>query len=129
MEILLTPGQTPRDEKQMIERILVEKRLDLRIAETYKEAIEDLARFKNPIVFLYCLYSEDDLTPAEVVRIMKKIIPGLIIVTISEETPLETERELRKSGPYFHLSSPFSEVELRDVLISVIKKETLGRKK
>lgn len=129
MEILLTPRQIPDGEKQLIERILVDNNLDLRFADSYKKAIEDLARFKNPIVFLYCFNSEDDLTPAEAVRIMKEIMPNLLIVAISEETPLETERELRKSGLYFHLSSPFSETELRDVLASVIRKEIMGRKR
>jgi hypothetical protein len=56
-------------------------------------------------------------------------MPNLLIVAISEETVLETERELRKSGLYFHLSSPFSEDELKDVLAGVIKKENAARKR
>ena len=129
MEILLISKQTPRSEKELIDRVLEENGLEYRLAQSYKKAIEDLARFKNPIVLLYCFEGEDDLTPTDAVRIMKGIIPNLLIVAISEETPLETERELRKSGLYFHLSSPFSEAELRDVLTSVIKKEIMGRKK
>jgi DNA-binding NtrC family response regulator len=129
MEILLISKQAPQAEKELIGRILAENSIEVRFADSYKKAIEDLARFKNPIVFLYCFDGEDDLTPAEAVRIMKEIIPGLLIVAISEETPLETERELRKSGLYFHLSSPFSEEELSDVLAGVIRKELMGRKK
>jgi DNA-binding NtrC family response regulator len=128
MEILLISKHTSQNEMELIERILAEKKLGIRLADSYKRGLEDLARFKTPIVFLYCFDGGDDLTPAEAVRIMKEMAPNLLIVAISEETPLETERELRKSGLYFHLSSPFSEEELKDVLASVIKKETMGRK-
>jgi len=129
MEILLTPKQTPANEKQMIEDILTENNLKMRLAENYKRAIEELARFKNPIVFLYCVDDATDLKPAEAVRIMKEIVPNLLIVAISQDTSLETDRELRKSGIYFHLSSPFGESELRDVLAGAIRKEIMGRKK
>ncbi len=129
MEILLISKPSPKAEKELIERVLAENKLEIRFADSYKKGIEDLARFKNPIVFLYCFSGDDDLTPGEAVRIMKEIIPNLLIVAISEETPLETERELRKSGLYFHLSSPFSERELREVLDSVVRKEIMERKR
>ncbi len=129
MKILLVSKQAPLDEMTLIEKILGEKGIGVCLADSYKKAIEDLARNKYAIVILYFFESEDDLTPIEAVRIMKEIIPALLIIAISEETQLETERELRKSGLYFHLTSPFSEDELRDVLTSVIKKEVMGRKK
>ena len=80
-------------------------------------------------MILYCFSGEDDLTTTETVRIMKEIVPHLLIIVISGETPLETERELRKSGLYFHLTSPFGEDELRDVLSGVIRKEMTRRQK
>jgi CheY-like chemotaxis protein len=129
MEILLISSQIPQKEIELIGRILSENNVHIRMAESYKKAVEDLARFKTPIVLLYYFESEGDLTPAEAVRIMKEIMPNLLIVAISRETPLETERELRKSGLYFHLSTPFSEEELRDVLTGVIRKEITGRNK
>ena len=129
MEILLISKQTPPDEKRLIEQVLGEYRIDVCYAESYKKAIEDLARNKYSIAILYCFNGEDDLTPTEAVRIMKEIVPALLIIAISGETPLETERELRKSGLYFHLASPFGEDELRDVLAGAIKKEMMGRKK
>ena len=129
MEILLISKQTPQAEIELIKSILAQNGLEFRLAPSYKKAIEDLARFKNPIVFLYCFDGGDDLAAAEAVRIMIEIMPNLLIVAISEETVLETERELRKSGLYFHLSSPFSEEELRDVLAGVIKKENAARKR
>lgn len=127
MEILLISRQIPQNEMELIGRILSENNVHIRMAGSYKKAVEELARFKTPIVLLYYFESEGDLTPAEAVRIMKEIIPSLLIVAISRETPLETERELRKSGLYFHLSSPFSEEEIRDVLTGVIRKELKGR--
>jgi DNA-binding NtrC family response regulator len=129
LEILLISKQIPPEEKRLIEQVLDEYRIYICYAESYKKAIEDLARNKYPIAILYCFNGVDDLTPTEAVRIMKEIIPALLIIVISGETPLETERELRKSGLYFHLASPFSENELRDVLAGVIRKETMGRKK
>lgn len=129
MKILLISKQTPLDEKKLIENILAENDISVCLAGSYKKAIEDLARNKYSIVILYFFDSEDDLTPIEAVRIMKEIIPALLIIAISGETQLDTERELRKSGLYFHLTSPFSEDELRDVLTSVIRKEIKGRKK
>ncbi len=129
MEILLISKQTPPDEKKLIEQVLGEYRIDVCCVESYKKAIEDLARNKYSIAILYCFDGEDDLTPTEAVRIMKEIVPALLIIAISGETPLETERELRKSGLYFHLASPFGEDELRDVLAGAIKKEMMGRKK
>ena len=129
MEILLISNQIPQDEKRLLEKVLAEHNIDVRLAGSYKKAIEDLAKYKYSIVILYCFDGEDDLSPTEAVRIMKGIVPALLIIAISGETPLETERELRKSGLYFHLTSPFSEKELGEVLISVIRKEHMGKKK
>ncbi|MEE9553139.1 MAG: hypothetical protein V3W18_02485 [candidate division Zixibacteria bacterium] len=129
MEILLISNQIPLDEKRLLENVLAEHQIDVRLSDSYKKAIEDLAKYKYSIVILYCFDGQDDLSPTEAVRIMKGIVPTLLIIAISGETALETERELRKSGLYFHLTSPFSESELRDVLISVIKKEQMGRKR
>lgn len=129
MKILLISKQIPIDEKRLIERLLDEYSIEICLAESYKKAIEELARNKYPIAILYCFEGSDDLTPTEAVRIMKEIVPALLVIAISEETDLETERELRKSGLYFHLASPFDEDELRDVLAGAIKKETSGRNK
>jgi DNA-binding NtrC family response regulator len=117
------------DEKKMIEEVLARHQVEVRLADSYKKAIEDMAKYKYSVVILYSFEREDDLTPIEAVRIMKEIVPPLLIIAILGETPFETERELRKSGLYFHLSSPFSESELSDVLISVIRKERTGKKK
>ena len=128
MEILLISKQAP-EEKRLLEQILAEHRIDMHCAGSYKKGIEELARHKYAIVILYCFNGEDDLTTTETVRIMKEIVPHLLIIVISGETPLETERELRKSGLYFHLTSPFGEDELRDVLSGVIRKEMTRRQK
>ena len=129
MDILITFKHADAGEKQLIENILAEYNIGVRISLSYKNAIEELAKHKYSIVILYCFNGNDDLKTTEAVRIMKEIVPNLLIIAVSEETPLETERELRKSGLYFHLASPLVEEELRDVLSGAIKKEMNRRKR
>lgn len=129
VEILLVSKQIPQEEKALIERVLTEHHVDLHSVLSYKKAIEKLARHRFAIVILYCFSSADDLSAAEAVRIMKEIVPTLLIIAISGDTPLETERELRKSGLYFYMTSPFEEAEFRDVFSGVMRKEMIRRRK
>lgn len=122
MEIILVSAEIPAAERTLIDRILAEHHVRIKTADSYKKAIEDLARNKYPIVILYDFKREEDLKTTEAIRIMKQIVRGLLIVAISEERPLETERELRESGLYYYLTRPFTEKELREVLSGVIKK-------
>lgn len=129
MEILLVSKHIPEEEEALIERVLAEHKVDLHSVLSFKKAIEMQARHRFAIVILYCFSDPDDLSAAEAVRIMKEIVPTLLVIAISGDTSLETERELRKSGLYFYLTSPFEEAELRDVLSGVIKKEMTRRRK
>lgn len=129
MNILLILKDTNSEEKTLIERTLEQQGIGARITYSYKQGIEELAKHKFAIVILYCFDGNDDLKTAEAVRIMKEIVPTLLIIAISKHTPLETERELRKSGLYFHLASPLDEEELREVLSGAIKKEMNRRKR
>lgn len=127
MEILFVTEKAPPVEMILIERLLADHDVGTRAVKSYKQAIEYLAKHKYRIVILYCFDSHDDFKTTEAVRIMKEIVPNLLIIAISGETPLETERELRKSGLYFHLSSPIDEKELKEVLLGAIKKEKSRR--
>ncbi len=122
MEVILVSAEIPAAERTLIDRVLAEHHVGIKTADSYKKAIEDLARNKYPIVILYDFKREEDLKTTEAIRIMKQIVRGLLIVAISEERPLETERELRESGLYYYLTRPFTEKELREVLSGVIKK-------
>ena len=129
MEILLVSKYIPSEEKVLIERVFEEHSVDVYYVKSYKKAIEMMARHRFNIAILYCFSGKDDLTTAEAVRIMKEIVPNLLIIAISGDTPLETERELRKSGLYFFMTSPFEEAQFRDVLSGVIRKEITRRRK
>jgi len=128
LDILLVSKHEPPAERKLIEQVLAERQVGIRSANSYKKAIEDLVKHKCAIVILYCFNGSDDLKATETVRIMKEIVPTLLIIAISEETPLETERELRKQGLYFHLTSPIEKEELKEVLSGAIEEEKRRRK-
>jgi len=122
VEILLVSGEIPATERAMIDNVVTEHGVGIKTADSYKKAVEDLARNKHSIVILYDFEREGDLKTSEAIRIMKQIVCELLIVAISEERPLEIERELRKSGLYYYLTRPFTEKELKEVISGVIKK-------
>jgi len=128
LEILVVSGEIPLADRELFDRLPVGKDVSVNVVSSYKNAIETFAKHKNAIVILYCFDDEDDFKPAEAVRIMKGIEPSLLVIAISSETPIETERELRKSGLYYHLTSPIEEGELNEVLSGAIKK-TMERKR
>ena len=109
-------------EQNLIERALCEFNVVAIIVHSYKKAMEQLIKRKCRLVILNCFDSHDDLNAVETVKMMKELLPELIIITISEETSLEIERELRKSGIYYHITSPIDEHELREVLAGAITK-------
>lgn len=128
VDVLVISSDAPEAERNLIEQVLNEKRASFKSVSSYKQAIEELANRKYPIVILYCFKGQEDFKATEAVRIMKGIIPDLLIVAISKETPLETERELRKSGLFFHLTTPIDRAELEEVLSGAIKTEKSRRK-
>lgn len=127
MDILLISNCTPDAERKLFEKILERHQVGIKVVASYKKSIEDLIKYKYNIVILYCFDEPDDLKTIEVVRIMKEILPSLSIIAISQNTPLEVERELRKSGLYYYLTSPIEENELNEVLTGVINKEMKRR--
>jgi len=128
LEILVISGGIPPADRELFDRLSVGTDVSINVVSSYKNGIEAIAKHKNAIIILYCFNDEDDFKPAEAVRIMKGIVPSLLVIAISNETPIETERELRKSGLYFHLTSPIREKELNEVLSGAIKK-TMERKR
>jgi DNA-binding NtrC family response regulator len=122
VEILLVSEEIPATERAMIENVVAVHGVGIKTADSCKKAVEDLARNKHSIVILYDFEREGDLKTSEAIRIMKQIVCELLIVAISEERPLEMERELRKSGLYYYLTRPFTEKELKEVISGVIKK-------
>ena len=120
MDVLLVSDDSAPEERELITRVLERHDVGLRRAGSYKKAIEELAHDRYRIMILYDFVSEKDFSISESVRIMKEISPSSLIISISQETRLETERELRRSGLYFHLASPFDESELSEVLSAAI---------
>lgn len=112
----------------LIKRVLDRHGIKMKKLSSYKEAIEDIAKYKYSIVILYCNEKQNDLNITETVRIMKKVSPSLLVITISEQTSIDTERELRKTGLYFHLTSPIDEKEFEDVILSAVKKRSMEKK-
>lgn len=128
VDVLVISSAAPEAERKLIEQVLGEHRASFKPVSSYKQAIEELAKRKYPIVILYCFKDREDFEATEAVRIMKGIVPGLLIIAISQETPLETERELRKSGLFFHLTTPIDRAEFEEVLSGAIKTEKTRRK-
>jgi CheY-like chemotaxis protein len=68
-----------------------------------------------------------ELRTAEAIRIMKEIVPDVLIIAVSEELPIEDERELREAGLYYYLTRPLDESELQDLLTGAIAKQVQKR--
>ncbi|MBI5866908.1 MAG: hypothetical protein HZB43_01230 [candidate division Zixibacteria bacterium] len=58
---------------------------------------------------------------------MKQIVRDVLIVAVSEEKPLQLEKELRQSGLYYYLTKPMTDGELTEALSGAI--ETQMRRK
>lgn len=123
MDALVVSANISPTEKTLIECVLAEYNVGIKIADSYRKAVEDLARNRYSIVILYRFNGKDDLKTTAAIRIMKQIVQGLLIVAVSEEKSLDAERELRESGLYYYLTRPFAEEELREVLSSAVRKK------
>lgn len=123
MDILLISNEDSSAESEQISRVLGKLGVGLKTAPSYKQGIESLVKHKYSIVILSCFDAADDFKYTEAVRLMKKIVPSLLVIAVSSDTPLEEERELRKSGLYFHLTAPVEEEELTAVLSGAISLE------
>ncbi len=127
MDILLIAEQIPASERSLVERVLAERGAGVCETTTYKKALEDLARGKFTVVLLYAFSTVGDISVTDAIRIMKQIVPELLIVAVSDEKPLELEKELRRSGLYYYLTRPFTDSELTEALSGAI--ETQLRRK
>jgi DNA-binding NtrC family response regulator len=129
VEILLVSPDTVSPECAQITSVLEERGVGVQVVDSYKQAIEELARKRYLIVVLYSFDVSSDINSTDAIRIMKKILPEVLIVAIADESRLEYERELRKFGLYYYLTKPFRDDELKDVLWGAIEKQTRRRTK
>lgn len=127
MDILIVSAPTHSVDSGLIARALAEHDAGMQTAANYKAAIETLARRKCSIAIVYSFDANGDLSITDAIRIMKQIVPDLLVIVVSEEKPLESERELRQAGLYYYLTTPFSEKELRAVLSGAIEKQMKRR--
>jgi len=123
VDVLVVSADLSPTEKTLIECVLAEHNVGTKIADSYRKAVEDLARHKYSIVILYHFNGKEDLKTTAAIRIMKQIVRDLLIVAVSEEKTLDTERELREFGLYYYLTRPFAEKELKEVLSSALRKK------
>lgn len=128
MDVLLISNEDLPAEAEQISRVLSHLGVGLHTELSYKQGLESLVKHKYSIVILSCFDTADDLKYTEAVRLMKEIVPSLLVIAVSSDTPLEEERELRKSGLYFHLTAPVEEEELSAVLSGAIALERERRK-
>jgi len=122
--ILLVAAEVPVSERSIIERVLTHYVIRVHEVATYKLAIEDLARDRFSIVLLYAFNADGDIGVTDAIRIMKQIVPELLIVAVSDEKPFESEKELRCSGLYYYLTRPFTDRELSEALSGAIETQT-----
>ena len=109
MEILLVAADTRSTEAELFDRLLTEKCVGVETVHSYARAIESLARHRHRIVVLAHIDGHGELRTAEAIRIMKEIVPDVLIIAVSEELPIEDERELREAGLYYYLTRPLDE--------------------
>jgi len=127
VEILLVSAQTSATERSLIGKVLGDHSVGVREVTTYKKALEELARDKFTVVLLYAFSVTGDIGVTDAIRIMKQIVPDVLIVAVSEEKPLQLEKELRQSGLYYYLTKPMTDGELTEALSGAI--ETQMRRK
>lgn len=127
MDILLVAADLSSAERELIDRVLTDQCVGMKSVSGYAPAIEALARRKHRIVVLAHLDSQGEFRTAEAIRIMKEIVPEVLIIVVSEELPIAEERELRESGLYYYLTRPLDEKELRDVLTGAVAMQMHGR--
>jgi len=127
LDILIVAANVPRAERELLDRVLAENCVGIKSVSNYAQALEALARRKHRIVVLAYLDTQGEFRTAEAIRIMKEIVPEVLIIVVSDELAIEEERKLRESGLYFYLTRPLDEVELRDVLAGAITIQTHGR--
>lgn len=127
MDILLVSSHTSVSDRALIDRVLKDHGVGVREVRTYKRALEELARDKYSVVLLYEFCASNDIGVTDAVRIMKRIVPEVLLVAVSDEKPLALEKELRQSGLYYYLIKPITDDELTDALSGAI--ETQMRRK
>ena len=127
MDILLVSSHTSASERSLIEQVLKANGAGIREVTTYKRALEDLARDKFAVILLYAFNASNDIGVTDAIRIMKQIVPDVLIIAVSDEKPLELEKELRQSGLYYYLTKPITDGELTEALSGAI--ETQMRRK
>jgi DNA-binding NtrC family response regulator len=127
VELLLVAKQIPPVDALLIERVIAQHDAAIKHVDSYKGAVEVLAKHRHAIVIIYCFNGKDDFETAEAVRIMKEVQPDLMVIAISRETAIETERQLRMSGLYFHLTSPIEQTEFEEVITGAIAKDIARR--
>lgn len=127
MDILIVAANIPSTERDLLDRVLTEHCVGVKSVGSYAQALEALARRKHRIVVLAHVDTHGEFHTAEAIRIMKEIVPEVMIIVLSEELPIEEERKLRESGLYYYLTRPLDEMELREVLAGAITIQMHGR--
>jgi len=85
---------------------------------------------ENPIDIVLTDYKMPDLTGLEVLREVKKINPGIIVIVMTAFGNIETAVEAMKAGAYSYLQKPVNLDEL-DILIerSLLQKQIISENK
>ncbi|UCF85467.1 MAG: response regulator [Desulfobacteraceae bacterium] len=94
-------------------------------SETAQDALDKVRKKMFDLVLLDM--SLPDITAQEMIRKLKELRPEIGIVTMTETSTKELEREIRTLGIVYYMSKPVSENELKEILDHIsTKKNAMG---
>ena len=89
-------------------------------ASTAKAGFEVVARCKPNLVFLD--FQLPDGTGLEVLRTLKKAIPGLLVIMVTGEAGVETIKACLDSGANGYIIKPFTAATVSKVIANAVKR-------
>jgi DNA-binding NtrC family response regulator len=107
------------------EKILKKSGYKVEAFETGHEAIERLKEVRPPLLFVDINMPE--LDGFEIIKIVRKIDPDIVIVVITGYATIETAMDAIKMGAYDFLPKPFTPNELRLIIDRGMERWRLAR--
>ena len=96
-------------------------------SETAQDALDKVRKKMFDLVLLDM--SLPDITAQELIRKLKELSPDIRIVTMTETSTKELEKEIRTLGIVYYMSKPVSENVLKEILDHIsTKKNAMGEK-
>ena len=96
------------------------------MSKTGKETLEKLGQSSFDLVLMDV--SLPDISAQELIRGIKQLTPRIGIVTMTDESTDELERQIRTLGIIYYMSKPVSEEHLKEILDHISVKKMIEGK-